>query len=149
MIPRRGGARGEVGLTLVDVTIGLVILATATFLIFNVFVSGMTQSRASGVQTEAATWTQGEVEYLRGLSYTWGPSYTPPCLVAGTWTITSGSGGCTSQPFQPLPAEFDHASVQIEDNALGQTGLKRITIQVFKPSTNVFYRVVTYVTQFV
>ncbi len=134
-------ARGDDGLTLVDVTIGLVILAIATFLIFNVFVTGIMQAKASGIQTEATAWTNGEVEYLR---------YTYSCLTAGTWTITPSSPACSPANLEPaLPTDFHHATVQVEDNAVGQAGLKRITIKVFTPLGKVIYEVVTYVTQFV
>ncbi len=139
-------ARGDDGLTLVDVTIGLVILAIATFLVFNVFVTGITQARASGVQTEATAWANGEVEYLRWLGYTqW---LTSSCIAASTRTIPPNSSGCTT--LEPvLPNDFGQATVRVEDNALGQPGLKRITIKVFTPLGKVIYEVVTYVTQFV
>jgi hypothetical protein len=135
------GAWGDDGLTLIDITIGLVILAIATFLIFNVFVTGIRQAKASGVKTEATAWTNREVEYLR---------FTYSCLTAGTWTIAPSSPACNPAGLEPaLPTDFDHATVQVQDNAVGQAGLKRITIQVFTRTGKLIYEVVTYVTQFV
>jgi len=46
-----------------------------------------------------------------------------------------------------LPADLAQATVQVEDN-VGQTGLKRITIQISRESGIVLFRVVTYETQF-
>jgi hypothetical protein len=108
----------------------------------NLFLTAMTQGKNSGVYGEAATWAQAEFDYLRSVGF------TSPCLAQGTTTITPTSSGCTT--LQPaLPRDFPQATLQVEDNALGQTGLKRVTIKVSYPSTGtVFYRVVTYVTQF-
>lgn len=142
----RGGpgrrARHEAGLGMTDVLVGMTLLGIAVILLPNLFLSAMTQGKSSGVHGEAATWVQAESDYLRGVGF------TSPCLAAGTTTITPTSSGCTG--LQPaLPQDFPQATVQVEDNALGQTGLKRVTIKVFYPSTGtVFYRMVTYVTQF-
>jgi hypothetical protein len=125
-----------------DVVVGLTLLAIAVILLPNLFLSAMTQGKSSGVYGEAATWAQAESDYLRGVGY------TSSCLNAGTTTVTPNSSGCTT--LQPtLPKDFPQATVQVENNALGQTGLKRVTILIYYPSTGtVFYRVVTYVTQF-
>ncbi len=125
-----------------DVLVGLTLLGIAVIMLPNLFLTAMSQGKNSGVYGEAATWAQAESDYLRGVGY------TSSCLAAGTTTITPTSSGCTG--LQPaLPKDFPQATVQVENNALGQTGLKRVTIRVFYPSTGtVFYRVVTYVTQF-
>src|SRR5262249_9329483 len=107
----------------------------------NLFLTAMTQGKGSGVYGEAATWAQAESDYLRSVGY------ASSCLAAGTTTITPSSSRCTT-PQTALPRDFPHATVQVENN-VGQTGLKRVTIKIFYPSTSaVFYRVVTYVTQF-
>ena len=120
----------------------MTLLSISVILLPNLFLTTMTQGKNSGVYGEAATWAQAESEYLRGIGF------TSSCVAQGTTTITPTSSGCTT--LQPaLPKDFAQATVQVEDNALGQTGLKRITILVYYPSTvTVFYRVVTYVTQF-
>ena len=134
--------RQEAGLGLTDVLVGMTLLGLAVMLLPNLVLTAMTQGKNSGVYGEAATWAQAEFDYLRGVGF------TSSCLAQGTTTITQTSSGCTA--LQPaLPIDFPQATVQVEDNALGQTGLKRVTIMVYYPSTGaVFYRVVTYVTQF-
>jgi Tfp pilus assembly protein PilV len=133
--------RPNAGLGLTDVLVGMTLLATAVISLTNLFITAMSQGKNSGVYGEAATWTQGELDYLRAVGF------TSSCLAQGTTTITPTSSGCTT--LQPaLPIDFPQATVQVEDNALGQTGLKRVTIQIYHPVGTVFYRVVTYVTQF-
>jgi len=138
----RGAGSHETGLGLTDVVVGMTLLAIAVLLLPNLFLTAMTQGKNSGVYGEAAVWSQAEFDYLRGVGY------SSSCLAQGTTTITPSSAGCTA--LQPaLPIDFPQATVQVENNALGQTGLKRITIKIYYPSTGtVFYRVVTYVTQF-
>ncbi|HYM90974.1 MAG TPA: hypothetical protein VEW91_04995 [bacterium] len=131
----------ERGIGLVDVMIGLTVLAFVTASLLSVFLSSIAQAHASGARAEAATWVQGEADYLRWMGY------TSSCLAAGTRTLTPTSAGCTA--LEPtLPREFAQATVQVENNVLGQTGLKRITIEVSQVPGTVFYRVVTYETQF-
>ncbi len=138
---RDGVWRRETGLGLTDVLVGMTLLAIAVISMSNLFNTAMSQGKSAGVHAEAATWAQGEMDYLRGVGF------TSACLAQGTTTFTPASPTCTS--LQPsLPLDFPQATVQVEDNALGQTGLKRVTIQVFHPAGTVFYRVVTYVTQF-
>lgn len=140
MSPRRIRDLGEAGLTLVDVIIGLTILAFVTAALYSVLLSGIAQAQTSGVRGEAAAWAQSEIDYLRYVGY------TSVCLGAGTRTITPTSLPCTS--VEPtLPAELAQATVQVEYN-VGQAGLKRITIQVSRAPGVVLYRVVTYETQF-
>ena len=119
----------------------MTLLGISVILLPNLFLTAMTQGKNSGVYGEAATWAQAESDYLRGVGY------TSACLGAGTTTITPSSSGCTA--LQPaLPRDFPQATVQVENN-VALTGLKRVTIKIFYPSTGtVFYRVVTYVTQF-
>jgi hypothetical protein len=142
MLRRRSPCRfGESGIALVDIIIGMSLLAVATITLTNLFLTAMGQAANAGTNGQAAAWAQAETDYLRGVGY------TSACLNPGTTTITSTSSGCTS--VQPsLPITFSQATVQVENNALGQTGLKRITILVYRPAGTVFYRVVTYVTQF-
>ena len=139
--PRRS-VQSETGFGLVDVVVGMTLLAISVLLLPNLFLTAMTQGKNSGVYGEAATWAQAEFDYLRGVGF------TSSCLAQGTTTITPTSTGCTT--LQPaLPKDFPQSTVQVENNALGQSGLKRITILVYYPSTGtIFYRVVTYVTQF-
>jgi len=134
--------RREAGLGLTDVLVGMTLLAMSVISLTNLFITAMSQGKNTGVYGEAAAWAQGELDYLRGVGF------ASACLAQGTTTITPGSSGCTA--LQPsLPIEFPQATVQVEDNALGQTGLKRVTVQMYYPATGtVFYRVVTYVTQF-
>lgn len=134
--------RHQAGFGLTDVVVGMTLLGIAVVLLPNLFLTAMTQGKSSGIYGTASTWAQAEFDYLRGVGY------TSSCLAQGTTTITPSSSGCTS--LQPaLPRDFPQATVQVENNALGQSGLKRITIKVYYPSTGtVFYRVVTYVTQF-
>lgn len=140
MRPRLRSDLGEAGVTLVDVMVGLTILAFATTALFSVFLSGIAQARTSGVRGEAAAWAQSEIDYLRYVGY------TSVCLNAGTRTITPTSVPCTS--VEPaLPADLAQATVQVEYN-VGQTGLKRITVQISQVPSTVLYRVVTYETQF-
>jgi len=135
----RGDLR-DAGVTLVDVMIGLTILAFVTASLLSIFISGIAQARTSGVRGEAAAWAQSEIDYLRYVGY------TSVCLGAGTRTITPTSLPCTS--VEPtLPADVAQATVQVENN-IGQAGLKRITIQISGVSGTVLYRVVTYETQF-
>ena len=123
MTPSRARSWGERGIGLVDVMIGLTVLAFVTTSLLSVFLSSIAQAHASGVRAEAATWAQGEMDYLRWLGY------TNACLAQGTRTLTPTSSGCTA--LEPsLPHEFDQATVQVEANVLGQPGLKRITIEV-------------------
>jgi hypothetical protein len=140
--PRKRPGRPEAGLGMTDVLVGMMLVGISVVLLPNLFLSAMTQGKNSGVYGEAATWAQAESDYLRGVGF------TSSCLAQGTTTITPTSSGCTA--LQPaLPRDFPQATMQVEDNALGQTGLKRVTIMVYYPSTGaVFYRVVTYVTQF-
>jgi Tfp pilus assembly protein PilV len=139
---RPGSARHpDAGLGLTDVLVGMTLLAMAVISLTNLFITAMSQGKNSGVYGEAATWAQGELDYLRAVGF------TSSCLIQGTTTITPTSSGCTA--LQPaLPVDFAQATVQVEDNALGQTGLKRVTIQMYHPTGTLFYRVVTYVTQF-
>ncbi len=140
MRPRLRSDPGEAGVTLVDVMIGLTILAFVTTALFSVFLSGIAQAQTSGVRGEAAAWAQSEIDYLRYVGY------TSVCLDAGTRTITPTSIPCTS--VEPtLPVDLAQATVQVENN-VGQTGLKRITIEVSRVPGIVLYRVVTYATQF-
>jgi Tfp pilus assembly protein PilV len=140
MRPRPGRDPAQAGVTLVDVMIGLTILAFVTAALFNIFLSGIAQAQMSGVRGEAAAWAQNEIEYLRYVGY------TSACLGAGTRTITPTSVPCTSvEPL--LPADLAQATVQVENN-IGQSGLKRITIQVSHVAGIVLYTVVTYETQF-
>lgn len=131
---------GETGVGLVDVLIGLTILAFVTAFLLSVFISGIAQAHTSGTRGEAASWAQSELDYLRFVGY------TSSCLNPGTRTITPTSVPCTS--VEPaLPADLAQATVQVENN-VGQTGLKRVTIQVFHVPGNVLYRVATYEAQF-
>jgi len=140
MTPRPRGFPGVAGVTLIDVMVGLTILAFVTAALLSIFISGIAQARTSGVRGEAATWAQSEIDYLRYVGY------TNSCLNAGTRTITPTSVPCTT--VEPaLPADLAQATVQVEDN-VGQTGLKRITIQISRESGIVLFRVVTYETQF-
>ena len=140
MSPRPRGIFGAAGVTLIDVMVGLTILAFVTAALLGIFISGIAQARISGVRGEASTWAQSEIDYLRYMGY------TSSCLGAGTRTITATSSPCTSvEP--PLPADLAQATVQVENN-VGQTGLKRVTIEISRVSGIVLYRVVTYETQF-
>lgn len=140
MPPRLRSHLGETGVTLIDVMVGLTILAFVTVALLNIFISGIVQARTSGVRGKAAAWAQSEIDYLRYVGY------TSSCLDTGARTITSTSIPCTSvEP--PLPADLAQAIVQIEDN-VGQSGLKRIGIEIERASGVVLYKVVTYETQF-
>jgi Tfp pilus assembly protein PilV len=130
----------EAGFSLTDVLVGLTLLAIAVISLTNLLLTAMTQGKNAGIQAEASTWAQGELDYLRGLAF------TSSCLAQGTRTITFSSAGCTALEPQ-LPRDFPQATVQVENNALGRAGLKRITIQVNQPAGTVFYRTVTYVTK--
>lgn len=134
-------ARGcPAGFAMIDVVVGMTVLAFVSISVMNVFLTVFTQARTSGVHAEAATWVQGEAEYLRGLDF----DHT--CLGAGARTITPTSPPCSAvEP--PLPAGFVQASVQVEDDALGRPGLKRLTIEVSRTAGTVFFRVATYVTE--
>ena len=140
--PARGArSRGDAGVGLVDVMIGLTILAFVTATLLSIFLSGITQARTSGLRAEATTWAQSQIDYLRY------QGVTSPCLTAGIRTITPVSPVCAA--LEPaLPADLATATVQVETNALGQAGLRRITIQVSHVPGTVFYQVVTYETQF-
>ena len=130
----------ESGVGLVDVLIGLTILGFVTASLLSVFISGIAQAHNSGIRGEAAAWVQSELDYLRFVGY------TSSCLNPGTRTITPTSVPCTS--VEPaLPADLAQATVQVENN-IGQTGLKRITIQAFQTTGSVLYRVATYEAQF-
>lgn len=140
MRPRPRSDPAQAGVTLLDTMIGLAILAFVTAALFNIFLSGIAQAQTSGVRGEAAAWAQNEIEYLRLVGY------TSVCLGAGARTIIPTSAPCTS--VEPaLPPDLAQATVQVENN-IGQTGLKRITIQVFRVPGIVLYTVVTYETQF-
>jgi hypothetical protein len=126
-----------------DVMVGMTLLAIAAVALTTLLLTAMALAKSSGVHAEAAAWTQAEMDYLRGVGY------TSSCLNAGTATITTSTTSCTTSA--SLPTDFTQATVQVENNVLSQTGLKRITILVYKGGTaaaNVYYRVVTYVTQF-
>jgi Tfp pilus assembly protein PilV len=132
--------RGERGFGLTDVLVGMTLLAISTVSLNTLFLTAMGQGKSAGVEARAAVWAQAETDYLRSTGY------GSPCLAAGTTTITPTSSGCTAvQP--PLPVEFPTATVQVEDNALGTTGLKRVTVLVYRPAAGVYYEVVTYVAQ--
>jgi hypothetical protein len=132
--------REDRGVALVDVMIGLTILAFVTASLFTVFLSGIAQAHLSGVRGEAAAWAQSELEYLRYAGY------GSPCLAAGTRTLTATSSGCG--PLEPaLPADLAQATVQVENN-IGQAGLKRITLAVYQFPGTLLYKAVTYETQF-
>ena len=140
MRPRLRRDPAQAGVTLVDVMVGLAILAFATTVLFNIFLSGIAQAQTSGVRGEAAAWAQSEIDYLRFVGY------TSVCLGAGTRTITPTSVPCT--PVEPiLSSDLAQATVQVENN-IGLTGLKRITIQVSRAPGIVLYTAVTYETQF-
>ena len=131
---------GQAGIALTDVVVGMTVLAFVTIAVMNVFLAGFTQARTAGVHAEAATWVQGEMEYLRGLNF------DHACLSGGTRTLTPTSAGCTV--LEPaLPAGFLQTTVQVEDNALGRPGLKRVTIEITRTAGAVFYRAATYVTE--
>ncbi len=130
----------QAGVILLDVMVGLTILSFVTTALFNIFLWGIAQAQTSGVRGEAAAWAQSEIDYLRYVGY------TSVCLGAGTRTITPTSVPCTS--VEPaLPADLAQATVQVENN-IGQTGLKRITIQASHVPGIVLYTVETYETQF-
>jgi hypothetical protein len=137
--PRRRSERAQ-GIALVDVIIGLTILAFVTASLFTIFLSGIAQAHVSGARGEAAAWAQSELDYLRF------GGYGSACLAAGTRTLMPTSSGCTLME-PTLPADLAQATVQVENN-IGQTGLKRITVQVFQVPGVLLYRVVTYETQF-
>lgn len=136
-----GGLWGEAGFGLVDAMVGLTLLAYITTSLTGIFLSGITQAKTSNVHAEAAAWAEEELDYLRWLGY------TSACLAAGTRTVTQTSTPCTALD-PPLPTDFAQAVVTVEDNALSQTGLKRLTLEMDQVAGTVFYRVVTYVTQF-
>jgi Tfp pilus assembly protein PilV len=126
--------------TLIDVMVGLVILAFVAASLFAIFLSAIAQARTSGVRGEAAAWAQSEIDYLRYAGY------SSSCLNAVTRSITATSPPCT--PLEPpLPASLAQATVQVENN-IGLSGLKRITIQVSQFPSVVLERVVTYETLF-
>lgn len=130
--------RGEQGFGLTDILVGMTLLAISTVSLTNLFITAMGQGKNAGVEARAAVWAQAETDYLRGTGY------GSPCLAARTITITPTSLGCTAvQP--PLPVDFPSATVQVEDNALGTSGLKRVTVLVYNPAGGVYYEVVTYV----
>jgi len=137
--------RRDAGVTLVDVMMGLTILAFVAASLYGIFLSAIAQARTSGVRGEAAAWAQSEIDFLRYVGY------NSSCLNVGTRTITPTSASCASPPLaglEPaLPASLAQATVQVENN-VGQTGLKRITIQVSQYTSAVLERVVTYETQF-
>ena len=141
----RPAPAGDAGVTLVDVMVGLTILAFVAASLFAIFLSAIAQAHTSGVRGEAAAWAQSEIDFLRYVGY--GHS----CLSAGTRTITPTSASCAAAPLaglEPsLPSSLAQATVQVENN-IGQTGLKRITIQVSQFPSVVLERVVTYETQF-
>jgi hypothetical protein len=126
---------------LADILVGLTLLALVTVSLMSSFVVGFTEARTSGVHARAATWVQAEIDYLRSLGY------AHACLATGTRTLTRTSGPCTAlEP--PLSAGLAQATVQVETNVLGRPGLKRLTVEVFRQAGPLFYRVVTYVTEF-
>jgi hypothetical protein len=140
MTPRLRSHLGETGVTLIDVMVGLTILAFVTVALLNIFISGIAQARTSGVRGVAAAWAQSEIDYLRYVGY------ASSCLATGTRTITPASIPCTSvEPM--LPAGLAQAIVQVENN-IGQTGLKRIGIEIDRAPGIVLYKVATYETQF-
>lgn len=146
---RRGRAHParplDAGVTLIDVMVGLTILAFVAASLLAIFVSAIAQARTSGVRGEASSWAQSELDFLRYVGY------SSSCLSAGTRTITPTSASCAAAPFASLepalPASLAQATVQVENN-VGQTGLKRITIEVSQFPGAVLERVVSYETQF-
>jgi hypothetical protein len=145
---RRMRVPRDAGVALIDVMIGLTLLAFVTAALMNIFLFATAQARSSGIRGEAGAWVQGEIDYLRLQGYS-----GPACLAAGpAKTITPGSTLCGAAPEPPLPASFNKATIQVEDWGATLTpprsGLKRITIEVYRVPGNVLYRVVTYATSF-
>ncbi len=139
-----GDLRNDAGATILDTLAGMAFLAIVVSSLANFFLGTMTQAKSAGLRAEAAVWAQAELDYLRGLSYP--NSYQNSCLTVATNTYTPTSSGCTS--LQPaLPSDFTKATVQI-DTVPGQSGLKRITIQVYQTATTVLFTTVTYVAQY-
>lgn len=132
-------------MTLIDVMVGLTILAFVAASLFGIFLSAIAQARTSGVRGEAAAWAQSEIDFLRYVGY------NSSCLNVATRTITPTSASCAAAPLASLepilPATLAQATVQVENN-VGQTGLKRITIQVSQFPGVVLESVVTYEAQF-
>ncbi len=125
----------ERGFTLLEVMVGMILLASIVVLLTQTFMAAISRADETGDHSLAAAWVQGYGDYLRNQGYG----------ITGTWTETPAS--CTS-PEPCLPTAFSSASVQVSTTAFA--GLKQLDITVYKVGvTPPFLAVTTYVSDLV
>lgn len=129
-------ARGsERGFTLLEVMVGMILLASIVVLLTQAFMAAISRADETGDHSLAAAWIQAYVDYLRNQGYS----------VTGTWSETTAS--CAS-PEPCLSGAFSSASIQVSTTAF--VGLKQLDITLYRVGvTPPFMTLTTYVADLV
>lgn len=131
----RRAHRAQPGFTLLEVMVGMMLLAALVVLLTQAFMAAISRADETGDHSLAAAWIQSYVDYLRNQGYG----------ITGSWTETPAS--CTS-PEPCLPSAFGSASIQVSTTAF--VGLKQLDITLYKTGvTPPFMVLTTYVANLV
>ncbi len=135
IVARARGQSDERGFTLLEVMVGMILLAAIVVLLTQAFMAAISRADETGDHSLGAAWIQAYQDYMRNQGYS----------ITGTWTETPA--GCTS-PEPCLPAAFSSASIQV--STTGYAGLKQLDITLYKVGvTPPFMALTTYATNLV
>ncbi|MGQ0570192.1 MAG: type II secretion system protein, partial [Armatimonadota bacterium] len=125
-----GGRAGERGFTLLEVMVGMILLASIVVIMTQGFMTAMSRADETGDHSVGAAWTQAMLDYLRNQGYG----------ITGSWTETAVT--CTT-PEPCLPTGFTQATIAVTNAAT--PGLKQIDVTLYRlGSTSPFLAVSTY-----
>ncbi len=127
--------RSQRGFTLLEVMVGMLLLAAIVVLMSQAFMAAISRADETGVHSLGAAWIQAYMDYLRNQGYS----------VTGSWTETPTS--CTA-PGPCLPTAFTQGIIAVSTTAVA--GLKQVDITLYKVGvTPPFMSLTTYVTDLV
>ncbi len=127
--------RSERGFTLLEVMIGMILLAATVVIMTQGFMAAMSRAGETGNHSAGAAWTQAMIDYLRNQGYG----------VTGYWSETPSS--CTV-PKPCVPEGFSSATVEVTNT--GVPNLKQVNVTLYRQGNpSPFLAVTTYVTNLV
>ncbi len=112
-----GRPRGERGFTLLEVMVGMLLLAAIVIVLSQAYLAALSRAGETGDQSAGAAWMQAMVDYLRNTGY----------ALSGSWDEIPAS---CPQPRPCLPKQFASARVAVTSGP--GAGLKQVNITLYR-----------------
>lgn len=136
----RKSAWGERGVALIESVVATFLLGVLVASALGGVLFGITGARSSQARAAAAAWEQSELDYLLLQGYSG--------LAVSTRTLTQSTGYTTYGDYaEPrIPTGFDHAVVDIEDDA--GVPVKQVTVKLYQTTSSPYTVFSTYISDF-